>query len=79
MVEKVFGKQKVYVINQDLFPEVNQAELKDLDMKINETLVLTLLRVDSGGTYITFKSISFINPARINIRSNTSQYVSGEG
>ena len=36
VVEKVFGKQKVYVINQDLFPEVNQAELKELDLKINE-------------------------------------------
>ena len=50
-----------------------------VDMKINETLVLTLLWVDSGGNYITLKSISLMYPAKINIRSNTSHYVSGEG
>lgn len=36
LLEKVYGKQKVYMANQSLFPEVPQAELKDMEKKIAE-------------------------------------------
>ncbi|KAL7641478.1 UNVERIFIED_CONTAM: hypothetical protein RMT77_007349 [Armadillidium vulgare] len=34
--EKVYGKQKVYVITQDNFPPLEDGKLKELDAKINE-------------------------------------------
>ena len=36
LVEKVYGKQKVYMANQDHFPEVAPAELKEMEKKISE-------------------------------------------
>ena len=36
VMEKVYGKQKVYVVNQELFPNVEEAEIKSMDMKITE-------------------------------------------
>ena len=32
-MEKVYGKQKVYVVNQELFPKVEEIELKSMDAK----------------------------------------------
>ena len=36
LLEKVYGKQKVYMADQSLFPEVPQAELKEMEKKITE-------------------------------------------
>lgn len=36
LCEKVYGKQKVYVVNQDCFEAANDAELKTMDLKIVE-------------------------------------------
>ena len=33
VMEKVYGKQKVYVVNQELFPKVEEAEIKGMDVK----------------------------------------------
>ncbi|XP_075701979.1 homologous-pairing protein 2 homolog [Rhinoderma darwinii] len=34
--EKVYGKQKIYVADQDQFPNVSDSELKSLDVQISE-------------------------------------------
>ncbi|XP_043240566.1 homologous-pairing protein 2 homolog [Amphibalanus amphitrite] len=36
VMEKVYGKQKVYVVNQELFPKAEEAEIKGMDAKIAE-------------------------------------------
>ena len=36
LVEKVYGKQKVYMANQSLFPDVPQEELKKMESRIAE-------------------------------------------
>ncbi len=36
LVEKVYGKQKVYMVNQSLYPGVSGAELKEMEAKIKE-------------------------------------------
>ena len=36
LIEKVYGKQKVYMANQENFPEVAPTELKDMERKITE-------------------------------------------
>ncbi len=35
-MEKVYGKQKVYMVNQSLYPGVSGAELKEMEAKIKE-------------------------------------------
>ena len=35
-MEKVYGKQKVYMVNQSHFPEVAEAELKEMEKRIGE-------------------------------------------
>ncbi|XP_071811558.1 homologous-pairing protein 2 homolog isoform X1 [Apostichopus japonicus] len=45
IIEKVYGKQKVYVADQSNFPEVSEKELSEMDAKIGEvknTLNLTV-------------------------------------
>ncbi len=37
IVEKVYGKQKVYVANQSHFPEVDKSELKEMERRLGET------------------------------------------
>ncbi len=37
LIEKVYGKQKVYMVNQSHFPEVSEAELKEMQRKIGES------------------------------------------
>ena len=32
-MEKVYGKQKVYVVNQELFPKVEESEIKNMDAR----------------------------------------------
>ncbi|XP_075261188.1 homologous-pairing protein 2 homolog [Convolutriloba macropyga] len=39
VIEKIYGKQKVYVYNQALFPQVNKAQIQDLDHQINEVKI----------------------------------------
>lgn len=34
--EKIYGKQKVYFVNQDDFPEINEADLKNMDVEISK-------------------------------------------
>ena len=34
--EKVYGKQKVYFVNQSHFPDVPESELKEMEKKIGE-------------------------------------------
>lgn len=34
--EKVYGKQKVYLVNQNLFPVIDESEIKIMDSKIQE-------------------------------------------
>ena len=36
LVEKVYGKQKVYMANQSHFPEVAPSELKEMERRIAE-------------------------------------------
>ena len=36
LVEKVYGKQKVYMVNQSLYPEVTTSELKKMEERIGE-------------------------------------------
>ncbi|RUS89672.1 hypothetical protein EGW08_002593 [Elysia chlorotica] len=36
LVEKIYGKQKVYSANQSLFPVVDEAEIKAMDAKISQ-------------------------------------------
>ena len=36
IIEKVYGKQKVYMVNQSLFPEVSGAQLKEMEKKIGD-------------------------------------------
>ena len=33
VIEKVYGKQKVYVVNQELFEKVNDSEIKSMDTR----------------------------------------------
>ena len=33
IMEKVYGKQKVYVVNQELFPKVEETGIKNMDAK----------------------------------------------
>ena len=35
LTEKVYGKQKVYTVNQSLFPDVSSADLKEMEKKIS--------------------------------------------
>ncbi|XP_063720263.1 homologous-pairing protein 2 homolog [Symsagittifera roscoffensis] len=37
--EKVYNKQKVYVYNQALFPEVQKSQIKELDLRINDAKI----------------------------------------
>lgn len=39
MREKQYGKQKVYFVDQSLFPEVTDSELKTMDKQIAERQV----------------------------------------
>ena len=34
--EKQYGKQKVYVVNQSLFPDVDEEEIKKMDKEITD-------------------------------------------
>ena len=36
LIEKVYGKQKVYMVNQSLYPEVSGTELKEFEGKIRD-------------------------------------------
>ena len=36
MKEKAYGKQKVYMVDQSLFPVVSEAELKKMDKEMAE-------------------------------------------
>jgi len=36
VVEKVYGKQKVYVISQELFPKVKDSELRGMDARMSQ-------------------------------------------
>jgi len=36
LVEKVYGKQKVYMMKQSLYPEVTMSELKKMEERIRE-------------------------------------------
>lgn len=35
-MEKVYGKQKVYMANQDNFPQVDPAALKEMERRVGE-------------------------------------------
>ena len=37
--EKVYNKQKIYVYNQALFPEVQKSQIKELDLRINDAKI----------------------------------------